>query len=189
MMLLGDVLAVEAPPVEITSLALDDRRAGPGTLFFCVPGFTRDGHDFAPQAIANGGVLREPRLVRRVGGKAVAAPAGRRVISQRTSRALRRMLKGVLAPGGTASEVHIPGYDLAGKTGTANKIDETTGEYSKSKYFASFIGFAPALDPELLIGVVVDEPQGSIYGGQAAAPAFGEIAAFALPYLGIAPSS
>ena len=100
------------------------------------------------------------------------------------------MLEGVLAPGGTASEVSIPGYALAGKTGTASKIDPTTGEYSKTAYVASFIGFAPASDPRLLCAVVVDEPQtGSIYGGQVAAPAFGEIMSFALPYMGIAPSS
>ena len=89
--------------------------------------------------------------------------------------------------GGTAAEVSIPGYQLAGKTGTANKIDQATGEYSKSRYIASFMGFAPALHPRLLIGVMVDEPQGAIYGGQVAAPAFGEIASFALPYLRIPP--
>ena len=98
------------------------------------------------------------------------------------------MLEGVLAPGGTASEVSIPGYQLAGKTGTASKVDPATGEYSKSAYVASFIGFAPATDPKLLCAVVVDEPQpGSIYGGTVAAPAFGQIMSFALPYLGIAP--
>ena len=89
----------------------------------------------------------------------VAPPKGRRVISAGTSRKLREMLEGVFAPGGTASEVSIPGYELAGKTGTANKIDPQTGEYSKSRYIASFIGFAPALKPRLLVGVVVDEPQ------------------------------
>ena len=98
------------------------------------------------------------------------------------------MLKGVLAPGGTASEVSIPGYELAGKTGTASKIDPATGEYSESAYVASFIGFAPASDPKLLCAVVVDEPQnGSIYGGTVAAPAFGQIMSFALPYLRIPP--
>jgi cell division protein FtsI/penicillin-binding protein 2 len=98
------------------------------------------------------------------------------------------MLEGVLAPGGTASEVSIPGYQLAGKTGTASKIDPATGEYSKTAYIASFIGFAPASDPKLLCAVVVDEPQtGSIYGGTVAAPAFGQIMSFALPYMGIAP--
>jgi cell division protein FtsI/penicillin-binding protein 2 len=98
------------------------------------------------------------------------------------------MLEGVLAPGGTAAEVSIPGYQLAGKTGTASKIDPTTGEYSKTAFVASFIGFAPAADPRLLCAVVVDEPQsGSIYGGAVAAPAFGEIMSFALPYMGVAP--
>ncbi|HEV2820734.1 MAG TPA: penicillin-binding transpeptidase domain-containing protein, partial [Solirubrobacteraceae bacterium] len=76
---------------------------------------------------------------------------------------------------------------LAGKTGTANKIDEQTGEYSESRYIASFAGFAPADEPELLITVMVDEPQGGFYGSEVAAPAFQEIAAFVLPYLKIPP--
>ena len=122
-------------------------------------------------AIANGGVLRRPQLLRRVDGEAGRAP-GRPAHHLRSGRAeqLRVMLEGAFAPGGTASEVSIPGYELAGKTGTANKIDPTTGEYSKSRYIASFMGFAPALHPKLLVGVVVDEPQGDIYGGQVAAP-------------------
>jgi cell division protein FtsI (penicillin-binding protein 3) len=138
-------------------------------------------------AIANGGILRSPRVVRRVDGELVPAPKGRRVISARTAANLRHMLEGAFAPGGTASEVSIPGYKLAGKTGTANKIDPITHEYSKSQYVASFIGFAPALHPKLLIAVMVDEPQTEIYGGVVAAPAFGKIASFALPYLRIAP--
>ena len=82
----------------------------------------------------------------------------------------------------------MPGYTLAGKTGTASKIDPKTGEYSKSAYVASFVGFAPASDPKLLAAVIVDEPQDlSIYGGVVAAPAFGQIMEFALPYLGISP--
>jgi cell division protein FtsI (penicillin-binding protein 3) len=138
-------------------------------------------------AIANGGILRTPRVVRRVDGKLVPAPRGRRIISGRTARQLREMLEGAFAPGGTASEVSIRGYKLAGKTGTANKIDPTTGLYSQSRYVASFIGFAPALNPTLLIEVMVDEPQTEIYGGVVAAPAFGKIASFALPYLRIPP--
>jgi cell division protein FtsI/penicillin-binding protein 2 len=141
-------------------------------------------------AIANGGVLRSPHIVGAVGGRERSLPAGRRVISEATASALRHMLEGVLAPGGTASEVSIPGYQLAGKTGTASKIDPATGEYSKSAYVASFIGFAPAANPSLLCAVVVDEPQsGSIFGGTVAAPAFGQIMSFALPYLGIQPDS
>jgi cell division protein FtsI/penicillin-binding protein 2 len=95
------------------------------------------------------------------------------------------MLEGVLAPGGTASEVSVPGYTLAGKTGTAEVAEN--GGYSKTKFVASFIGFAPAQNPQLLVAVIVDQPQGEIYGGSVAAPAFGRIAAFALPYLGVPP--
>jgi cell division protein FtsI (penicillin-binding protein 3) len=141
----------------------------------------------AYSAIANGGILRTPQVVRRVNGKRVAIPKGKRVISPNTAAQLRTMLEGAFAPGGTASEVSIPGYKLAGKTGTANKIDPETGEYSKSAYVASFIGFAPALHPKLLIAVMVDEPHGAIYGGTVAAPAFGQIASFAMPYLRIPP--
>jgi cell division protein FtsI/penicillin-binding protein 2 len=142
----------------------------------------------AYSAIANGGILRSPHIVSQINGRPVARPAGRRIVSTTTAAELRNMLKGVLAPGGTASEVSIPGYQLAGKTGTASKIDPKTGEYSKSAYVASFVGFAPASDPKLLCAVIIDEPQtGSIYGGVAAAPAFGQIMEFALPYLGISP--
>jgi cell division protein FtsI/penicillin-binding protein 2 len=141
----------------------------------------------AYSAIANGGILRTPQVVRRVNGERVAVPKGKRVVSTRTAAQLRTMLEGAFAPGGTASEVSIPGYKLAGKTGTANKIDPDTGKYSQSAYVASFIGFAPALHPRLLIAVMVDEPHGAIYGGTVAAPAFGQIASFALPYLRIPP--
>jgi cell division protein FtsI (penicillin-binding protein 3) len=139
-------------------------------------------------AIANGGILRKPQLVLRKGGKPVKPDRGRRVISPATSDSLRQMLEGVLEPGGTASAVSIPGYQLAGKTGTANKPDPVTGGYSDTKFVASFIGFAPARRPKLLVAVMVDEPHGSYSGAAVAAPAFQQIAAFALPYLGIAPS-
>ena len=139
-------------------------------------------------AIANGGILRRPHIISAIGGRPHPLPAGRRIMSSTTAAEVRHMLEGVLAPGGTASEVSIPGYQLAGKTGTASKVDPTTGEYSQSAYVASFIGFAPAADPKLLCAVVVDEPQsGSIYGGTVAAPAFGQIMSFALSYMGIAP--
>ena len=142
----------------------------------------------AYSAVANGGILRPPHLLRSIGGRPTPLPAGRRIISGQTASEVRTMMEGVLAPGGTASEVSIPGYKLAGKTGTANKIDPRTGEYSETAYVASFVGFAPAADPKLVCAVVVDEPQtGSVYGGTVAAPAFGQIMAFALPYLGISP--
>jgi len=139
-------------------------------------------------AVANGGILRPPHIISAIGGRPVPQSHGRRIISATTAASVRRMLEGVLGPGGTASEVSIPGYKLAGKTGTASKIDPVTGEYSHSAYVASFIGFAPATDPKLLCAVVVDEPQtGSIFGGTVAAPAFGQIMSFALPYMDVAP--
>jgi cell division protein FtsI (penicillin-binding protein 3) len=142
----------------------------------------------AYSAIANGGILRQPHIIQSVDGSPQPEPRGHRVISSATAASLRQMLEGVLAPGGTASEVSIPGYQLAGKTGTASKVDEATGEYSKSRYVASFMGFAPASNPKLLCAVIVDEPQsGSIFGGTVAAPAFGQIMSFALPYLRIPP--
>jgi cell division protein FtsI/penicillin-binding protein 2 len=137
-------------------------------------------------AIANGGILRPPHIVERVGGRAAAKPKGRRVISESTAASVRRMLEGVLGPGGTASGAAIEGYELGGKTGTAEKPDEFGG-YSKTKFVSSFVGFAPARRPKLLVAVMVDEPQGDIYGGTVAAPAFKEITSFALNYLRIAP--
>lgn len=135
-------------------------------------------------AIANGGRLVQPRLVESIGGRAIAAEPGEQIISEKTSRQTRKMLQGVLEPGGTAS-VAVPGYVLGGKTGTAQKVID--GTYSETQYVASFVGFAPAQDPELLVAVIVDDPVGDYFGGTVAAPAFGEIATFALPYLGIAP--
>jgi cell division protein FtsI/penicillin-binding protein 2 len=136
-------------------------------------------------AIADGGVLRPPRLVLAENGERVPEDPGKRVISRKDSDEIRTMLEGVLAPGGTASEVSVPGYTLAGKTGTAQKVDPETGTYSETEFVASFVGFAPAQDPQLLVAVVVDNPKGDYYGGTVAAPAFGEIAKFALPYLRI----
>jgi cell division protein FtsI (penicillin-binding protein 3) len=92
----------------------------------------------------------------------------------------------VLGEGGTASGAAIEGYDLAGKTGTASiAID---GKYSQSEYVASFIGMVPASDPKLVVAVVVDEPQGNIYGGSVAGPAFQKIVGWAVPYFGINPN-
>ena len=138
-------------------------------------------------AIANGGIMRPARIVKSINGTATRMPEGRRVMKPQTSRALRQMLEGVLDPAGTGSQAKIPGYQLAGKTGTAEKVDEETGLYSESKYIASFVGFAPANKPQLLVAVMVDEPNGAIYGGEVAAPAFQQITSFSLNYLRIPP--
>ncbi len=130
-------------------------------------------------AIASGGVRRRPYIVAGHGSP------GKRVLSKRTANRVSRMLEGVLAAGGTAAEASVEGYTLAGKTGTAEKAEN--GTYSKTDFVASFIGYAPARDPELLVSVMVDEPRGDIYGGTVAAPAFERIMEFALPYLKIPP--
>ena len=96
------------------------------------------------------------------------------------------MLEGVLGPGGTASGAAIEGYEL-GRQDRHGREARQYGGYSKTKFVSSFVGFAPARRPKLLVAVMVDEPQGDIYGGTVAAPAFQEITSFALNYLRIAP--
>jgi cell division protein FtsI/penicillin-binding protein 2 len=139
----------------------------------------------AYDAIANGGTLRAPHVVASIGGRPVGWPRGRRILSASVARELRDMLRGVFADGGTASGASIPGWDMAGKTGTANIAMD--GGYSSSAYVASFIGMVPTNNPRLVVSVVVDQPQGAIYGGSVAAPAFQKIVGWAVPYLGISP--
>jgi len=132
-------------------------------------------------ALANGGVIHRPHVV------AGERDEGRRVVSARTALQVSRMLEGVFGAGGTAQEASIAGYALAGKTGTAEKPDPKTGGYSDYKFFSSFIGYAPARNPRLMVAVMVDEPKGAYYGAEVAAPAFEQIVSFALPYLRIPP--
>jgi len=136
-------------------------------------------------AIANKGVWIEPHLVDRVEGEKPVEAERRRILSTKTADEVRHMLREVVEEGsGTAAQV--PGYRIAGKTGTAAKPD-ASGGYSTSAYVASFVGFVPAKNPQLVILVTVDEPRGAIWGGVVAAPAFAEIAKFALQYLEIPP--
>jgi cell division protein FtsI (penicillin-binding protein 3) len=137
----------------------------------------------AYSAIANGGVLVRPRLIDRIDGQTVGTRHGRRVVSRRVSEQMMSMLRGVVLEG-TGTKAAIPGYTVAGKTGTAAKIDPD-GTYSTSRYVASFVGMVPATKPKLVIMVMVDEPHGDIYGGDVAAPAFREIARFNLQHLEI----
>jgi cell division protein FtsI (penicillin-binding protein 3) len=139
----------------------------------------------AYSAIANGGILRPAHIVKSIGGKATPLPAGHRIISQASAGELRDMLRGVLADGGTASGAGIKGWDLAGKTGTANVV--VGNQYSSTQYVASFIGFVPTDHPKLLVAVIVDRPRGDIFGGAVAAPAFQKIVGWAVPHFGISP--
>jgi cell division protein FtsI/penicillin-binding protein 2 len=137
-------------------------------------------------AIANRGVWVQPHLVDRVAGRPRVVPKRRRMLAERTSSQLVRMLEGVVAEGGTGYLAAVPGYQVAGKTGTAQKPD-AHGGYSTGRYVASFVGFVPALRPRLVILVAVDEPRGAIWGGVVAAPAFSQIARFDLQYLEVPP--
>jgi cell division protein FtsI (penicillin-binding protein 3) len=132
-------------------------------------------------AIANRGLWVRPHLVDHVGdGRSVRSPR-RRIVSPRVAAQLMGMLKNVVAEG-TGTLAAVPGYQVAGKTGTAAKPDPQGG-YSTSRYVASFVGIVPASRPRLLILVSVDEPRGAIWGGVVAAPAFAQIAKFDLQYL------
>jgi cell division protein FtsI (penicillin-binding protein 3) len=132
-------------------------------------------------AIANRGMWVQPHLVDHVGDGRTVRPARRRVVSRWVASQLIAMLKNVVAEG-TGMLAAVPGYQVAGKTGTAAKPDPQGG-YSDTRYVASFVGVVPASRPRLVILVSVDEPKGAIWGGVVAAPAFAEIAKFDLQYL------
>jgi cell division protein FtsI (penicillin-binding protein 3) len=136
-------------------------------------------------AIGNGGVIPPAHVVAKVGGKKVAHGKGRRVVSRHTADRMTAMFRDVVLEG-TGTEAAIPGYTVAGKTGTANKAEN--GRYVQ-KYVASFVGLVPARKPRLAILVMVDEPRGQIWGGVVAAPIFRDIARFALQYLEVPPDA
>jgi len=138
-------------------------------------------------AVANGGVLVQPHLVARIGGDVRQRPDRRRVLTPAMAKTMATLLRGVVDEGGTGTGAAVPGYHVAGKTGTAQKPEE--GGYSTTKYVASFVGFVPATDPRLVILVTVDEPRDAIWGGVVAAPAFQSIARFALQYLEVPPDA
>jgi cell division protein FtsI/penicillin-binding protein 2 len=136
--------------------------------------------------IANRGVRPAPHLIEKIGARRVHASAGRRIVSRATARKVMTMLRDVVSEG-TGTAAAIPGYTVAGKTGTANK--PTSHGYSTSKYVASFVGIVPAKHPRVVVLVMIDEPRGAIFGGIVAAPAFQQIAQFDLQYLAVAPDA
>jgi cell division protein FtsI/penicillin-binding protein 2 len=138
-------------------------------------------------AVANDGVWVEPHLVSRIGGHAAPRPAERRLVPQGVNNEIKTMLTDVVQ-GGTGTEAAVPGYTVAGKTGTAQKPDGHGG-YSGSKFVASFVGMVPASKPRLVVLVMVDEPRAAIWGGVVAAPAFASIAKFDLQYLEVPPDA
>ena len=138
-------------------------------------------------AVANNGVWIQPHLVERIGERTVAPPERRRVVSPRINRELKAMLTGVVDEhGATGTAAAIPGYTVAGKTGTA-QVPGPHG-YTTGQYVASFVGMVPVAKPRLLVLVVVNEPHNNIFGGAVAAPAFEQIAKFDLQYLAVPPN-
>jgi cell division protein FtsI/penicillin-binding protein 2 len=139
-------------------------------------------------AIANGGVWVEPHIVDRVGGRVVAHVKRRRIVSRGIDSELKAMLTNVVDEhGATGNAAQIPGYTVAGKTGTAQKPGPHG--YTTGKYVASFVGMVPVSKPRLVVLVTVDEPRGAIFGGVVAAPAFAQIAKFDLQYLAVQPDA
>jgi cell division protein FtsI (penicillin-binding protein 3) len=132
-------------------------------------------------AIANGGQRITPHVAE---GEGPDAP-GPRVISEETSAIVRGMLQGVVDEG-SGHYAQIPGYTVAGKTGTSQKVDPETGTYGR-EYVASFIGFAPATDPRYVTLIAVDEPERTYWGEIAAAPAFKKVMSFTLSYFNVPP--
>ncbi len=148
----------------------------------------------AMSAIANGGKLLDPILVKRVrGGRGETIREGvphvrREVVPPGVARTVAEMLTAVTEDGGTAVEAAITGFRVAGKTSTAQKVDPTTGKYSTDKFTAVFAGFVPAEHPRLVVAVVLDEPMIGHYGGDLAGPVFRRVAEASLRYLGVTPS-
>jgi cell division protein FtsI (penicillin-binding protein 3) len=132
-------------------------------------------------AIANGG----RRITPHVAEQETSEAPGPRVISENTSSIVRGMLQGVVDEG-SGHYAQIPGYTVAGKTGTSQKVDPETGTYGR-EYVASFIGFAPATDPKYVTLIAVDEPEATYWGEVAAAPAFRRVMSFALSYFNVPP--
>ena len=147
----------------------------------------------AMAAIANGGLLMEPYLVEKItdaDGEIVMRrlpEVRRRVVSEKTAKIVKDMMISVTEPGGTGTRAALAGYQVAGKTGTAQKVDTVTGGYSPDKRVSSFVGFVPADNPALVLSVTVDEPKGKTYGGLVAAPVFARIAGQTLSHMNILP--
>jgi cell division protein FtsI/penicillin-binding protein 2 len=180
----GEVLGIVHPVKNWSKVSIAQLPMGQGISV------TRLQMVMAMCAIANQGVLMRPMLVDRLEDKdhnvmvKYSPQRVRRVISEGAAKMMVKALKTVVSPEGTAPKAALEHYTVAGKTGTAQKVED--GVYVR-KYFSSFIGFFPADDPELCVAVSMDDPKQGYYGGQTAAPLFKEIAERAANYLGIRP--
>jgi cell division protein FtsI (penicillin-binding protein 3) len=149
----------------------------------------------AMSAVANGGKLLEPILVKKITGsrgeatRESSVQVRREVVTAGVAKTVAEMLTAVTEEGGTAVEAAIAGFHVAGKTSTAQKVDSATGKYSTEKFTAVFVGFVPVEHPRIVVAVVLDEPMIGRYGGDLAGPVFRRVAEASLRYLGVVPAS
>lgn len=147
----------------------------------------------ALSAIANRGFLMRPYVVEKImdeKGRVIQSfqpEVVRKVISEETAKKVRFLLKATTDKGGTGEFAIPAGYEVGGKTGTAQKVDSFLGGYSEDRYMSGFIGFAPVREPKITLLIVIDEPQGNKFGGVVAAPVFKAIIEKILPYLNVLP--
>jgi cell division protein FtsI (penicillin-binding protein 3) len=147
----------------------------------------------ALSVIANKGILMKPYVVEKITnekGQVIQSfqpEVVRKVISEETAKKVTALLKTTTEKGGTGEGAVPAGYEVAGKTGTAQKVDSLLGGYSEDRYTSGFMGFAPDEEPKMVLLIVIDEPQGNNYGGVVAAPIFKAIMEKALPYLNVLP--
>jgi cell division protein FtsI (penicillin-binding protein 3) len=186
--LLGEAKGIVRPPKTWSKVALGNIAFGQGIAVTCIQLIT------AISAIANGGNLLRPYVVDRIvdsKGNVVRQSHRiiiRRVLSEETAEIMTSILRGVVKEGGTGTRAALPYYEVAGKTGTAQKVDSIVGGYYEDRFISSFVGFVPSNKPRLVILVVIDEPQGIPYGGRVAGPVFKNIAQRSLQYLNILPT-
>lgn len=185
--LVGEVIGRIRPPQLWSPVDLANISFGQGVSVTALQLIT------AFSCIANGGKLMRPYVVEKITDARrrvvveFSPEVRRRVLSERSCRRITSILTKVVKRGGTGSLACLPDYEVAGKTGTAQKADRAKGGYSEEKIIASFMGFIPADDPRMAILVVLDEPTKSSYGGVGAAPIFKRIAHELMQYMGVRP--
>jgi cell division protein FtsI (penicillin-binding protein 3) len=185
----GEVKGIVRKPDQLTPVGVANTSFGQGISVTAIQLIA------ALSSIANGGTLIRPYVVDRImdqsGGvvRSFRPQPRKRVLSAETCLEVTRIMKTVVEPGGTGTRAALAGYEVAGKTGTAQKIDPLLKQYTDDRHIASFMGFVPADDPRLAILVVIDEPDGSAYGGTVAAPVFRTIAQQILQYLNVPPTT
>jgi len=186
--LLGEAKGIVRPPKTWSEVALGNIAFGQGVAVTSIQLIT------AISAIANGGNLLRPYVVDRIvdsKGKVVRQShpiITRRVLSKETAQVMTSILRSIVEEGGTGTRAALPHYEVAGKTGTAQKVDSLVGGYYEDRFISSFVGYVPSNQPRLVILVVIDEPQGIPYGGRVAGPVFKNIAERSLQYLNIPPT-